>query len=81
MSKYWREFFLRNGTALALYLLISVACWMLLMIILPQIFMLDFSFRTNVPPPQWGTEAHGYTFEHYKYMVYGSAQSTDGSRC
>jgi len=77
MGRYWQEFFLRNGTALALYLLISVACWMLLMIILPQIFMLDFSFRTNVPPPLWGTEAHGYTMEHYQYMVYGSAQSTD----
>jgi len=77
MGGYWKQFFLRNGTALALYLLISVACWMLLMIILPQIFMLDFSFRTNVPPPQWGTEAHGYTFEHYRYMIYGSAQSTD----
>jgi spermidine/putrescine transport system permease protein len=75
--KYWQEFFLRNGTALALYLLVSVACWMLLMIILPQIFMLDFSFRTNVPPPQWGTEAHSYTLEHYQYMIYGSAQSTD----
>ena len=77
MGRYWKEFFLRNGTALALYLLISVACWMLLMIILPQVFMLDFSFRTNVPPPQWGTEAHGYTLEHYRYMIYGSAQSTD----
>lgn len=77
MGGYWKEFFLRNGTALALYLLISVACWMLLMIILPQVFMLDFSFRTNVPPPQWGTEAHGYTIEHYRYMIYGSAQSTD----
>ena len=77
MVAYWQDFFRRNGTALALYLLISVACWMLLMIIMPQIFMLDFSFRTNVPPPLWGTEAHGYTFEHYRYMVYGSAQSTD----
>ena len=47
------------------------------MIVLPQFFMLDFSLRTNVPPPQWGTEAHGYTLEHYQYMVYGSAQSTD----
>ena len=77
MLNYWQDFFRRNGTALALYLLGSVACWMLLMIIMPQIFMLDFSFRTNVPPPLWGTEAHGYTFEHYRYMVYGSAQSTD----
>ena len=77
MVAYWQDFFRRNGTTLALFLLGSVACWMLLMIIMPQLFMLDFSFRTNVPPPLWGTEAHGYTFEHYRYMVYGSAQSTD----
>ena len=74
---YWQDFFRKNGTSLGLFLLGSVACWMLLMIILPQLFMLDFSFRTNVPPPLWGTEAHGYTFEHYRYMVYGSAQSTE----
>jgi spermidine/putrescine transport system permease protein len=77
MGGYWQNFFKKNGTALAIYLLLTVACWMLLMIILPQLFMLDFSFRTNVPPPQWGTDAHGYTLEHYRYMVYGSAQSTD----
>ena len=77
MVKYWQDFFRKNGPGLALYLLISVTCWMLLMIVLPQLFMLDFSFRTNVPPPQWGTEAHGYTLEHYQYMIYGSAQSTD----
>ena len=75
--KFWQDFFRKNGTALAVYLLISVACWMLLMIILPQLFMLDFSFRANVPPPQWGTDAHYYTGEHYRYMIYGSAQSTE----
>ncbi len=74
---FWQDFFRKNGKALGLFLLGSVACWMLLMIILPQLFMLDFSFRTNVPPPLWGTEAHGYTFEHYRYMIYGSAQSTE----
>ena len=77
MVRYWQDFFRKNGPPLAIYLLISVTCWMLLMIVLPQLFMLDFSFRTNVPPPQWGTEAHGYTLEHYQYMIYGSAQSTD----
>ncbi len=45
------------------------------MIILPQLFMVDFSLRTNVPPPKWGTEAHYYTIEHYKYMIYGSAKA------
>lgn len=77
MGRYWQDFFRRNGLALSMYLLISVGCWILLMIILPQFFMLDFSFRANVPPPLWGTDAHYYTTEHYKYMIYGSAQSTE----
>ncbi len=46
-----------------------------MMIILPQVFMADFSLRANVPPPKWGTDAHHYTLEHYKFMIYGSAQA------
>jgi spermidine/putrescine transport system permease protein len=77
MAAYWHNFFRKNGTILAVTLLVLVGVWVLIMIILPQLFMLDFSLRTNVPPPQWGTEAHAYTFEHYKYMLYGSSQNTD----
>jgi len=77
MVEYWQNFFRRNGTTLAVSLILTVGVWMLIMIILPQLFMMDFSFRANVPPPQWGTEAHGYTLEHYKYMLYGSSRSTD----
>ena len=77
MGNYWKDFFRKNGTTLALFLLFSVGFWIFMMIVLPQVFMLDFSFRANVPPPKWGTEAHHYTTEHYRYMLYGSAQSTD----
>ena len=77
MVAYWQEFFRKNGTALGLFLLVSVGFWIFMMILLPQLFMMDFSFRTNVPPPQWGTDAHHYTLEHYKYMLYGSSQSTE----
>lgn len=74
--QYWQKFFQKNGKALGLALLLSVAFWILVMIVMPQLFMIDFSFRTNVPPPKWGTEAHHYTTEHYKYMLYGSAQAS-----
>jgi len=74
--QYWQKFFQKNGKALGLALLLSVAFWIMVMILLPQVFMLDFSFRANVPPPKWGTEAHHYTGEHYKYMLYGSAKAT-----
>ena len=77
MIKYWKDFFRKHGATLSVFLLASVGFWIFMMIVLPQAFMLDFSFRANVPPPQWGTDAHHYTTEHYRYMLYGSAQSTD----
>ncbi len=77
MAQYWQEFFRKNGAALALFLLIAVGFWIFMLILLPQLFMMDFSFRTNVPPPKWGTEVHHYTLEHYKYMLYGSSQNTE----
>ena len=74
---YWQDFFRKNGTAVALFLIITVGFWLFMMILLPQFFMLDFSIRANVPPPKFGTEEHFYTLEHYKFMIFGSAQSTD----
>ena len=77
MIAYWGDYFRKNGTALGLFLLAAVGLWIVFMILLPQLYMLDFSFRANVPPPQWGSEAHHYTLEHYKYLVYGSVNSSD----
>ena len=75
---WWREFFAKNGAGLGLFLLVAVFVWAVAMIVLPQLFMLDFSLRTNVPPPLWGTEAHGYTLEHYRYLVRGSGNTESG---
>ena len=77
LINFWREFVHKNGPAIALFLIIAVSMWLFMMIILPQLFMLDFSIRANVPPPKFGTEEHYYTLEHYQYMVFGSALSTD----
>ena len=77
MLTYWSDYFRKNGTALGLFLLAAVGLWAVVMIILPQLYMMDFSFRANVPPPQWGTETHGYTLEHYQYLLYGSVNSSD----
>jgi len=76
--RWWREYFTRNGVGLGLFLLLAVLVWAVLMIVLPQLFMLDFSLRANVPPPLWGTESHGYTLEHYAYLVRGSGNTASG---
>jgi spermidine/putrescine transport system permease protein len=75
MSTWFSKFFQRNGTALSVFLLLSVLFWVFILIILPQLFMLDFSFRHNLPPADLGGPKDVYTLENYQYMIYGSAKA------
>lgn len=77
MKQYWKNFFLKNGLGITTYLLISIVIWLGMLIMLPQFFMLDFSFRFNLPPDEIGGPKDVYTLSHYKYMVFGSEQATD----
>ena len=77
MKEYWKSFFLKNGLGIATYLLISIVIWLGMLIMLPQFFMFDFSFRFNLPPAELGGPKDVYTLSHYKYMVFGSEQATD----
>lgn len=69
-------FFERNGTAIGLYLVIALAIWMLILIILPLFYMVDYSFHPKLPPSRRGTEADFYTLENYRYFLFGSTRST-----
>jgi len=73
-ADYFRQFFLRNGTGLGTFLLVAVGFWVFVMIVLPQLFMLDFSFRFNLPPAKVGGPEDVYTLSNYKFMIYGSAK-------
>lgn len=42
----------RNGMAVAIYLMLAVSIWVFLLIILPQLTMLDYSFRFNLAARQ-----------------------------
>jgi spermidine/putrescine transport system permease protein len=75
MSTWLSNFYHRNGTALSIFLLLSVLFWVFILIVLPQLFMMDFSFRHNLPPPDIGGPKDVYTLENYQYMIYGSAQA------
>jgi spermidine/putrescine transport system permease protein len=77
MQKYWHDYFVKNGKSLGIGLLVAVLFWIVILVIMPQMFMVDFSFRANVVDArQWGTDAHYYTLENYKYMLYGSANAS-----
>ncbi|MDH3413467.1 MAG: ABC transporter permease [Gammaproteobacteria bacterium] len=75
MTTWLANFYQRNGTALSIFLLLSVLFWVFILIILPQLFMMDFSFRHNLTPAEIGGAKDVYTLENYKYMLYGSAQA------
>jgi len=72
-----QAFFNKNGLVLSLFLLGAVGIWILLLIILPQLFMLDFSFRYNLPPAEIGGPMDVYTVENYRYMIFGSVNNPD----
>ena len=46
------------------------------MIVLPQLFMIEMSFRPKLPPSQMGGPRDLYTLENYRYFLYGSTTST-----
>ncbi|MFQ5784501.1 MAG: ABC transporter permease [Alphaproteobacteria bacterium] len=77
MVEYFRNFVSKNGAFMSLYLLGGVALWVVVMIILPQLFMLDFSFRFNLPPGKIGGPEDIYTVSNYTFLVWGSPGNPD----
>ena len=69
-------FFQRNGIAVGLYLAIAVGFWAFFIIVLPQLAMVDMSFRPKLPPSQMGGPKDIYTLENYRYFLFGSTTST-----
>ncbi len=62
----------RHGMGVALFVAIAVAAWVILLIVLPQLSMLDYSFRHNLPASQIGGPDDTYTLENYRYFMFGN---------
>jgi spermidine/putrescine transport system permease protein len=43
-----KSFFQRNGAVISTYLLVAVAFWAIMMIVLPQLYMVDYSFHPKL---------------------------------
>jgi len=65
------DFIRKNGAVISGYLILFAGGWIVFMIILPQAFMLDFSFRYNLPPPEVGGPNDVYTLKNYTYLLFG----------
>ena len=71
------QFVQKNGLAISAYLLIFTAGWIIFMIILPQLYMLDFSFRFNLTPNEIGGPNDVYTLKNYEYLIFGRESDSE----
>jgi spermidine/putrescine transport system permease protein len=71
------NFFRRNGTPIAIFLIAATAFWVLALIVLPQLYMVDYSFHPKLPQIKRGGPEDTYTLENYRYFLFGSTQNTD----
>lgn len=71
------RFVQRNGIVLSTYLIVAVVGWVLFMIILPQLYMLDFSFRHNLPLNDIGGPKDVHTLDNYRYLLFGREGDED----
>lgn len=75
-GNFLRRMLARNGRAMTLFVLTAVFVWMFIMIILPQLSMVDYSFRFNLPAAEVGGPNDVYTIDNYKFLIYGSAKKS-----
>jgi len=69
------EFFRNNGVLMGSALMGLVGFWLIFLVLLPQLSMLDFSFRYNLPVAEQGGPKDVYTLKNYMYLLYGSDSS------
>ena len=78
MNGFLKDYFKTNGQFMGWTLLLLVGFWVIVLIILPQISMLDFSFRNNLPPPEMGGPNDTYTLSNYQHLIFGAQGNEDG---
>ena len=71
------SFYKKNGPVIATFFLVAIIFWLIFLIVIPQLYMLDLSFRPNLPPLLRGGPDDVYTLTHYKHFLYGSETSKD----
>ncbi len=71
------SFIQRNGWPVSIYLIAAVGIWMFVLIVFPQLYMVDYSFHPKLPPAARGGERDVYTLGNYRYFLFGSSTSSD----
>lgn len=71
-ARFFRDFSHRRGLGVALFVGIGVLFWILVLIVLPQISMLDVSFRHSLPRSEIGGPKDVHTLANYSYFLFGN---------
>src|SRR5260370_2290324 len=59
----------RYGAALTAFMVVASGVWILGMVILPDLLMIDFSFRPNLLPSEIGGPTDTYSIKNYLTLV------------
>jgi spermidine/putrescine transport system permease protein len=65
MHKLWQDAMRQFGSIGIIFILITVGGWLIFMILVPQLIMLDFSFRPLLPLRKIGGPEDVYTLKNY----------------
>ncbi|WP_107497236.1 ABC transporter permease [Thalassobius sp. I31.1] len=67
------NFYQHNGKVMGTALLVIISFWIGVLIILPQLSMLDYSLREYLPSGEVGD----YTLKNYRHLIYGAEGASD----
>jgi spermidine/putrescine transport system permease protein len=65
MRRIWKDALRNFGGIGVVFILLTVGSWLIFMILLPQLIMLDYSFRPLLPLRKIGGPEDVYTFKNY----------------
>ena len=65
MRRIWKDALRNFGGIGVVFILLTVGCWLIFMILLPQFIMLDYSFRPLLPLRKIGGPEDVYTLKNY----------------
>jgi spermidine/putrescine transport system permease protein len=75
LRRFASDFAGRHGAGVAVFVGVAVLVWIVVLIVLPQLAMLDVSFRHNLPRLETGGPRDVHTLDNYRYFLFGNGQS------
>ncbi|MEX2520149.1 MAG: ABC transporter permease [Paracoccaceae bacterium] len=65
------------GASVGIVFIILVAFWVMMMILLPTSYMVEYSFRFDLPPGKVGGPEDVHTLDNYRFLLFGPEGSPE----